>query len=169
MHSSGQPAPRPPPSHRQSGHCHPSSRNSCRAASRHIPGFGLRPMQTLASLALAASGARTNRGEEGRHGGRECGDPQFGSMRSKASLDTHCPPPKGTLGSQSQPGTEACPELVASRSSCMHRVGGRALHHSRYFLTRLPQLPTHRHPTGRLISINLGEAPGSGGGGGRQR
>jgi hypothetical protein len=46
----------------------------------------------------------------------------------------------------------------------MHRVGGRALHHSRYFLTRLPQLPTHRHPTGRLISVNLGKVPGSGGG-----
>lgn len=46
----------------------------------------------------------------------------------------------------------------------MHRVGGRALHHSRYFLTRLPQLPTHRHPTGRLSSINLGKVPGSGGG-----
>lgn len=44
----------------------------------------------------------------------------------------------------------------------MHRVGGRALHHSRYFLTRLPQLPTHRHPTGRLISISLGKVPGSG-------
>lgn len=44
----------------------------------------------------------------------------------------------------------------------MHSVGGRALHHSRYFLTRLPQLPTHRHPTGRLISISLGEVPGWG-------
>lgn len=46
----------------------------------------------------------------------------------------------------------------------MHRVGGRALHYSRYFLTRLLQLPTHRHPTGRLISINLGKIPGAGGG-----
>lgn len=45
----------------------------------------------------------------------------------------------------------------------MHRVGGRALHHSHYFLTRLPQLPTHRHPTDRLISISLGKVPDWGG------
>lgn len=42
----------------------------------------------------------------------------------------------------------------------MHSVGGRALHHSRYFLTKLPQLPTHRQPTGRIISISLGKVPG---------
>lgn len=46
----------------------------------------------------------------------------------------------------------------------MHSVGGRALHHSRYFLTKLPQLPTHRQPTGRIISISLGKVPGWGGG-----
>lgn len=44
----------------------------------------------------------------------------------------------------------------------MHSVGGRALHHSRYFLTKLPQLPTHRQPTGRIISISLGKVPGWG-------
>lgn len=44
----------------------------------------------------------------------------------------------------------------------MHSVGGRALHHSRCFLTKLPQLPTHRQPTGRIISISLGKVPGWG-------
>jgi hypothetical protein len=123
MCGSGQSAPRPPPFQRQSVHCHPRSRNSCRAASRHIPGFGRKPTQTLVLLVLARRQAW-----DWLRGGltwRESGDPQFGGMRSKPSLYTRCPPAKGTLGSQALPVTETCPGLAASRSGCMHKVGGR--------------------------------------------